>query len=372
MGVALGAGRGQAEPGCACGAHPIDHRQIPKLKRVDAAFLVDHRVAMEAGGDDVIDRRFRQHVAGDLPNRKRVEGHVVVERPDHPVAVGPDLAGPILLVAVGIGIAGKIQPAAGPPLTIPGAGKQPINEPLIGVFRSVRQKGLELLRRRRQAHEIERHPPAERRPVCLARRREPLGLEPRKHKAVDGVLHPGIILHCWRLRPLRWLKRPVRGIRRARRDPLCEDPLLMIAEHDLCVGRGHHKIRIGARDSRDHLALVDIAGHNRSCATVEFGNGGLTQIESEPRFLVLVVWPVALETAVGKHRPHVPVEVGGRAALWACRVCRHHTDCQHQHRRQPPRPAAQCGLACFSAQIPSLHRCLSPAAKPNYGTLPSG
>ena len=55
--VALGALDRQAEDALADGVHAVEHRLHAELLGVDAAFLVDHRVAQEAGGDELVLRR---------------------------------------------------------------------------------------------------------------------------------------------------------------------------------------------------------------------------------------------------------------------------------------------------------------------------
>ena len=112
--VALGALDRQAEDALADGVHPVEHRLHAELLGVDAALLVDHRVAEEAGGDDLVLRRVRQQVAGDLLDDELVVRQVAVERVDDPVAVEPDLPRLVLLVAVGVGVAGRVEPDAGP------------------------------------------------------------------------------------------------------------------------------------------------------------------------------------------------------------------------------------------------------------------
>ena len=88
--VALRAGERRAQPDRRGRVDAIDEDFVQRLLRIDAAFLVGHRVAMEAAGDLLLDRGVRQHVAGDLLDRELVERHVAVERVDDPVAVLPD------------------------------------------------------------------------------------------------------------------------------------------------------------------------------------------------------------------------------------------------------------------------------------------
>ena len=93
---------------------------ISELERIDSALLVEHRVAMKPGGDELVHRRIFQHVSGKLLDRELIIGHVLVERPDNPVPIGPDRAGTIFLIAIRIGIASQIEPVPSPALAIGG------------------------------------------------------------------------------------------------------------------------------------------------------------------------------------------------------------------------------------------------------------
>jgi hypothetical protein len=64
--MALSATDGQAQPHGAGSADTIDICVKAKLLRIDAPFFVDHRIAMKAGRDDVVDGAVRQHVTGNL------------------------------------------------------------------------------------------------------------------------------------------------------------------------------------------------------------------------------------------------------------------------------------------------------------------
>ncbi len=163
--MALRAAERQPEPCRPGGGHPVGHGMKAKLERIDTAFFVEHRIAMKAGGDKLVERGFGQHVAGELFDRELVEGHVGIEGLNHPVAVGPHAAIAILLVTVGIGVAGQIEPLAGPPLAVLRAGQQPIDETFVRCVQRGRRdfafESCEFLRQRRQADEVEIHPPHE-------------------------------------------------------------------------------------------------------------------------------------------------------------------------------------------------------------------
>jgi len=68
-----------------------------------------------------------QHVAGKLLEGELVERHVRVKGMDDPIAVGPDGAGTVFLVAVRIGIAGEVEPAPRPPLPIVRRREEPVH-----------------------------------------------------------------------------------------------------------------------------------------------------------------------------------------------------------------------------------------------------
>ncbi len=78
--VALRALDGEAENAFADGVHAVEHRLHAELLGIDAAFLVDHRVAQKAGGHDLILRGVRQQIAGDLLDDELVVRQIAIER----------------------------------------------------------------------------------------------------------------------------------------------------------------------------------------------------------------------------------------------------------------------------------------------------
>ncbi len=82
--VTLAAADRQAEKNRAGRVGAIDDRLDAELFEVDAAFLVDLRVAMEAGGDALLNGRVRQQIAGQLLDDELIERHVAVEVPTAP------------------------------------------------------------------------------------------------------------------------------------------------------------------------------------------------------------------------------------------------------------------------------------------------
>ena len=66
--------------------------------------------AVEGGGELLLDIGFGEEVAGKLPGDELVKGLIPLEGADDSIAPGPDLDRPVGLIAVGVGIAGQVQP----------------------------------------------------------------------------------------------------------------------------------------------------------------------------------------------------------------------------------------------------------------------
>ena len=97
--------------------HSIDHRDVAKLFVLCAAFIICHRVAMKRCGHYLFVTCIRQHIARQLLDRELIKRHVVVDRPNDPVAPRPDRARRIICVACGIRIPRKVQPLTRPVFT---------------------------------------------------------------------------------------------------------------------------------------------------------------------------------------------------------------------------------------------------------------
>ena len=118
MVVTLGALYGHPEDSFADRVDAVEHRLHAELFRVYAALFVDHRVTQETGGHLLILRGIRQQIARNLLDHELVVRHIAIERMDHPIAVEPHQARRVFFVAVGIGIAGGVQPVASPALAV--------------------------------------------------------------------------------------------------------------------------------------------------------------------------------------------------------------------------------------------------------------
>src|SRR5262249_21298211 len=72
--VTLSTADGQAEEDAAGGVDAINDELVAELLLIDAAFLVEQRVAMEAGRDFLVSRPLRDQVAGNLVDDELIEG----------------------------------------------------------------------------------------------------------------------------------------------------------------------------------------------------------------------------------------------------------------------------------------------------------
>ena len=152
MVVALGAAGGEAEPSGGNRVGAIDDLLEAGFGAVDARFTVDEDVAMETSGYFLVGGRVGEEVAGDLFDRELVKRHVGVEGINDPLAVapgvGPDL---VFFIAIGVGVAGEVEPLAGPFFAVVGGVEVSFDESFVGVGPEVGEEVCDLLGRRGDA-----------------------------------------------------------------------------------------------------------------------------------------------------------------------------------------------------------------------------
>ena len=189
--VALGALERQTQEDLGRGVGAVLGVDRQVLLRDHPALGAGGVAPVEARGDLLVQGRVRQQVAGELLDDKLVEGLVVVQRPHDPVPVRPHGPPVVQVEAVGVGVAGGVEP--GPRHVHPVAlgGHQPLHLGAVGgVEPAERHVGVErgrLLRGRGEAGEIQAHPTLERRGVGLGLEREPGGGHGPVEQRVDGV-----------------------------------------------------------------------------------------------------------------------------------------------------------------------------------------
>ena len=143
-------------------------------------------------------------------------GMSLVEGVDDPVAVLPDGARGVDAVAVGVGVAGQVEPVPAPALAVVRRRQQAIHQALVGVGPRVGDEVVDLLRRRRQAEQVE----ADSRRISVTRSASGDGAMPSfssraRMKRSIGLRTQASILDGRRGGPHRRLERPV--LARARR-----------------------------------------------------------------------------------------------------------------------------------------------------------
>ena len=137
--VAAGAAGGQAEEDGAVGIDLVDDVADVDLLLDRAAFVGRNVAAVVAGGDDLVGGRVGQQVAGQLLDDELVEGLVGVEGVDDPVAVGPDLAVVVEVQAVGVAVAGGVEPEPRHVLAVAGRVEQAVDDLLVSVAATSRR-----------------------------------------------------------------------------------------------------------------------------------------------------------------------------------------------------------------------------------------
>ena len=311
--VALGAARGQPHPHRGRRVRAVEDVLDPVLLRDRAALEVDHVVPVETGRQQLLRRRIRQQVAGKLVDGELVERLVRVEGVDHPVAPAPHEALVVDVVAVRVGVAGRVQPGARHVLPVALGREQPVHETLVGVRRGVGHEGVDIGRRRRQAGQVERQTARERAAGRLGRGHEPLALQPGEDEAVDLAVCPIAVRDRGRLRALRRPVRPVVLELRALEDEAAEDLDLAFRERRVGMQGRHPVQRLARRDPLEQLALVQAARHQRPATRGQNAQRRLRLVEAQPRLTHGHVRTVALVAVIREDRPHVAMEGKGLA-----------------------------------------------------------
>jgi len=274
---------------------------------------------VEPGGDVLLLGRPGQQVPGDLLHREAVEGQVPVEGPDDPVAVGPHLAVIVEVQAVGVGVAGRVEPVARAVLTPLRGVHEAIDPALVGVGARIAHELLDPFGTGRQAGEVEGGAPREGAAIGLRVGLETLGLEARQNERIETAPHPCGVFHRRQGCLLGLEERPVRLPVGPLEDPALHDLLLGRGEVFMGLGRGHDLVGVGADESLPEGALAEVTGHDGRPALGGGGEEPLLRVEPEAGLAGARIRAMAVEAGVGQDGPEVAVEthrlgrVGGGA-----------------------------------------------------------
>ncbi len=130
--VAAGAAGGESEPDGGGGFDAVDDVFDIEFGRESSAFGILTVVAVEGGGEDLGVAGVWQHVTCDLLDGELIVGHVLAEGVDDPIPPGPVGAAAVVLVAVGVGIAGGVEPEKGHALGVGVGGEEGVDELVVG------------------------------------------------------------------------------------------------------------------------------------------------------------------------------------------------------------------------------------------------
>ena len=195
MVVALGTGHGRAQPNRGRGVDPVDHILGEVLLGVGAAFGAGHSVAIESGGDSLIQGGVGQQVTRQLLHGELVEGLVGIESRDHPIAVLPHRSGKVDMVTVRVGIAGQIQPVHGHALAEVGRSQQPVHQLLVSPRALLGKKILDFPEGGRESNKVEGQAPNEGPAVRFRRGTYSFPFQPGQNEKIDGICWPALVLH---------------------------------------------------------------------------------------------------------------------------------------------------------------------------------
>ena len=207
--VTLGALDGEAQHALADGVHAVEHRIHAELLRIDSAFLVDHRVAQKAGGDNLFLRRVWQLIARQLLDDELIVRQVAVQRVDHVIAVEPNLAALVLFETVGVRVTRGIEPLPAPALAVVRRTEQALDCCLVSILRLVGEEGVHFGDGWRQADQVQAQAAKQGDLVRGGCGLELFLFEPGEDKVIHRVARPVFARRRRRLRLQRRFEGPV-------------------------------------------------------------------------------------------------------------------------------------------------------------------
>ena len=256
---------------------------------------------VEGGGEFLVAGGTGEEVAGELLDDELIDGEVVVEGFDDPIAVGPGIGFDIGLVAEGIGVAGDIEPRRGHAFAEAGRGEQAIDDSFFRGGGGVGEEGIELGLGRRQSGEIEGDAtqPTFRRGWRAGT--EFFLFEAVEDEVVDGIFRPGFVGDFRHGNFLRWRNEgPVRFVFRALLDPGFNDVFFLIGEGEVRFRRRHDLLAVVGENADQRLRfgrVFRVPGHGL--------DGIRADIEPQIRFSLVLIGPVAEKALVREDRQHL-------------------------------------------------------------------
>ena len=303
MGVALSAACGQPHPNRTRGGDPV-HRGIEtEFQGIDPALFVQLGVTVKPGGSFLFVGGIGQHVPGQLFDAELIIGHIRVEGSNDPVPVGPDIARSVLLIPIGVGIAGEVEPFASPLFPVARGGKQLVDQPFVGVRSLVADEGIRLFGGGGQTDQVEIEATHQTVAIGLGRRLEIMLCEVFENEGIDFVTLP-LRIFCGRIGGNGRNEGPVFLVFRSFLNPLVEQVLFILCERGVGLGRGHDLIGVIGADAVMKFALFYLARND----DLAF-QGILADIESQFCLPSLFVWTMASIALAGQQGTDFPIEI---------------------------------------------------------------
>ena len=308
--VAARAVHRRGEPDGADGLGLLEEILDAVLLRDAPALAVNHVVAHEARGELLVARGVGEQITGELPEGELVVRQVVVERLHGPITPRPHGALLVALVAVRVRVTRGVEPLPNHALTVARAGEQAVHDGLVSLGRLVREEGIHLGGRGRQAGEVERHATEERLARGLGRGAKAVFLQTREDEGVEGIANCELRIanrrDGWAHRRG---ERPVRRVVRAGVNPPAHRLNLRGRERLLALGRRHHLVRVLRGEPLEEFALRGLAGDDHGTLGAE---QTFLRVEPELRLAGLLIRAVALKAVLGEDGQHLAVEVRRR------------------------------------------------------------
>ena len=316
--VTNGAAARQPQPGLHRRARPVDGVAIQELLVDRPPFAGRHVAAIETGGDQLGLGRLGQQVAGQLIDREVTERLVAIERTDHPVAIGPDLANIVEVQPVRVAVPRHIQPMPSHLLAIVLRLEEPIDHLFVGVGGGIRQKRVDLVERWRQSGQREGDPSDQHFALVARLRPQPTTQHFAEQEPIDRRLpvragrarrRGQFGRNRWRFGAADRFEGPVPFVFRTLANPQADQFLLFRGQLMLFVRRRHDLFGIGRVDPLPD----DVLG--------QFGRGepfrcGIGLVQAKVGVPRRLVGPMAAEAGGAEQRPDISVETQFPLLRW--------------------------------------------------------
>ena len=301
--MALSAAGRLPHPRRADRAHTIREHPHLVILRLRAAFLRREQQPVERRSHARLLVCTGHEVARDLLDGEAVESLVVIETLDHPVAIRPNVARIVRMVADRVRKAHHIEPSDRHALAVVRAREHALDELRIRIRRLVRDERRDLLRLRRKPEQIGVEPADQSAAIRLRRGLQSDLREPLLHESVNGIADFPRRRVRRDVRFHRLLIRPMPLIFRTLRDPLFEDLLLPHREFFVRLRRRHQLVLVRRENAFHEFARLGFPRHERFAL-----QRLLADVEPQLCLAVLRIVAVAVEAVIREDRPHIAVE----------------------------------------------------------------